>query len=549
MVEFEPEREETAGLEDYLRVLREKFWVVIITVVIVAAAAVAVSITTTPLFKASTNLVYQRTGLDTALLGTQLYVYDSNQARAIDTAVAVIDENRTIAQAVKDELGSSRSVESLLEMISVSTDPNTSVVVIDAVSADRDEAAAVANAFSHQFTAYRQKTDRATVASAREVVKQQMDTLDPADLQGEYGLMLQEKYETLRILESMQDGGFAPVSAAVPPATAFTPQTTRNTILGLVVGLVLGVGLAFLLDYLDKRIKDEKTLEREFGAPVLVSVPSVGGGWGEGKKKKGRSLRPVGFSEHQSLIEPFRTLRSSLQYFSMGKENSVWLITSGLPKEGKTITTVNLALSFALSGKRVVIVETDLRRPMVHEYLGLDSAMGVTDVLAGTEKLANVMQLVRADDFLPETGRRTPGEVNPKMLQRNLYAVAAGPLPPNPAELLSSERMGALIEELKCIADVIIIDTPPVLMVSDALVLLPYVDGVLLAARLHSTTRNEAEAVRNVMERAQARVVGVVAGGTKHGPGGSYNKRGYGSYSGSDYGYGYTYGGYSSPTD
>ena len=346
MAEFESEQEETAGLEDYLRVLRERWWVIVLAVVVTVAVAFYVSYTTTPLYSASADLTYERNNLDAAVSGTQLFAYDYDLTRTIDSAVAVIGRNESIAEGVKTQLGSSESADTLSGMVSVTSDPDTNLVTISAVSEDPEEAAAVANAFADQFVIYRQSAAKATVAEARTVVKEQLDTLGASELTSDYALMLQEKYETLRILESMQNGGFAVMRRAVVPEASFTPQTKRNMILALVVGLVVGVGLAFLLDYLDKRIKDERTLEKELGVPVLASVPSVYGRFHRGKKG-GRSSEPIGFKTHHSLLEPFRTLRSNLQYFSVEKENPIWLITSALPQEGKTVTTVNLALSLS----------------------------------------------------------------------------------------------------------------------------------------------------------------------------------------------------------
>ena len=220
----------------------------------------------------------------------------------------------------------------------------------------------------------------------------------------------------------------------------------------------------------------------------------------------------------------------------MEKKNPVWLITSGLPQEGKTVTTVNLALSLALSGKRVIVVEADLRRPMVHEYLGVDRAPGLSDVLAGTKGATEVLQLVKADEFLPAFGRRQEGEVDPRLLQRNFYVMTSGPLPPNPAELLASDRMAAVVKELAGLTDCVIIDTPPLLMVSDALTVAQHVDGVILTALLGSTTRDEAQEVRSQLERAGVRVIGVVAGGAKRGHS-YYRTRGYKGYA---YKYGYS---------
>jgi len=535
VAELEAEAQGGVGLEDFFRVLRERWWVIVVTVAVVVAAVAAWSLTTTPIYRATTDLVFERSRLDTALLGVQLFTYESDQTRNIQTAMAAVTRNKSIAEGVQVQLNSQKSPHELAEMVTATAERNTNVVSISAESPDPGEAAAVANAFADQFILYRQRAARATVIAAREVIQAQVNSLSPTDLQSDYGLMLQEKLETLRILESMQTGDFNVLSRAEVPTSPVVPQTERNLVLAVVVGLLVGVGLAFLADRLDKRIKNERMLETEMGVPVLAAVPAVEKLPRRGKKAN-RSSRPVGFSGHPLLLESFRTLRSSLQYFSVDKRHHVWLVTSGLPEEGKTTVTVNLALSFALSGKKVILVEADLRRPLIHDYLGLEQSQGLSNVLAGTKKAPDVLQLVRADEFLPPESRRQPGEVDPRLLQRNLYAITSGPLPPNPAELLASERMGHLLHELAQLADEVIIDTPPVLLVSDALVLAPYADGVIVTARMLATTWTEVREVRTLFERAELKVVGTVAVGTKHGPG--YYRRGYGRY-GYAYGYGY----------
>jgi Mrp family chromosome partitioning ATPase/capsular polysaccharide biosynthesis protein len=524
------ESKEPLGLTDYFRVIRERFWIIAAAVAIVLAATLAVSLTSTPQYRASTRLEYNKNNLEQALFGSQVFS-TYNQDREVQTG-AMLVELESLAQAVKDQLGSARSSGALLGMISVSPRTNTNILDIEAVSSDAAEAAAVANAFAQQFILSRQTTDRATVAAAREQVKTELDKMSTEEKASSRGTMLTEKYEDLRIIEAMQNGGYTVVQQANPPSAPFAPQTSRNAIIALVLGLVLGVALAFLLDYLDRRIKDEKMLETELGVPVLASVPAVG------KRKRAiigadGTREWVGFKHSGALLEAFRTLRSNLQYFSVENRQSVtWLITSAAPHEGKTTTTVNLGLSLALSGKRVVVLEADLRRPMVHEYLGVNQAPGLSNLLAGTKRLGDVLQFVKADEFMPSGSRRREGEEQPGLLQRNIYAVAAGPLPPNPAELLASDRMAKLIKDLAGMTDCLLIDTAPVLAVSDALTIARHADGVIVVARLGTVTKDQVREMREVFERAGTRVVGAVATGTEKSLG-YYRKRGYG------YGYGY----------
>jgi tyrosine-protein kinase len=518
--------QEVVRLEDYLRIVKERGWIVIAALVIVIAIALYTSLTTTPLYSTSARVVYQRNNLDAQVsgYGLDLYYYDTD--RDIATAVAAIKNSEPLAEAVAAQLGSSKPATALMGMVSVSTSEGSDLVDIGAVSADPEEAAAVANEYADQFILYRQTADRATVATARAVVEQQLATLSFSDEESDYRLLLQERIENLRVLEATQDGGFTLMKRAVTPGRPYTPQTTRNVVLAVVVGLVLGLGLAFLLEYLDKRIKDERTLEQVSGLPVLTSVPIVGGAWKKAKQGR-RSAEAVGFGEGGSpLLESFRTLRSSLQYFDVDDTLRTILITSGLPQEGKTVTTVNLGISLALSGKRVIVLEADLRRPVMHEYLNLENKVGLSSVLAGRSSVAGALQLVLMDPFIPAQTRKEQGDPDPVRLRKNLYAVTSGPLPPNPAELLGSARMAHTMSELKHLADYILIDTPPVLPVSDALTLARHADAVILSAKLRSTTRDEMEEVRELMDRAGIRVIGVVAEGVKT-KRSYYYKRGY----------------------
>jgi Mrp family chromosome partitioning ATPase/capsular polysaccharide biosynthesis protein len=532
MTETDSEPRQTIRLEDYLKTLRDRAWIVILVVLAVFLAALFVSLRTAPLYSASAELVYDKARLSTAVFGYDVLGYDYDRPRTIQTAIAAISRNELIADGVKAQLesegspGAQRLPDELSGMVSASAASDTDLVTISVVSPDAIEAAAVVNAFADQFIIYRQALARSLVAGARELVDERLDALSISERESESGLQLQDKRDQLLILEAAQDGDFTSIREASVPGAPFTPQTKRNIVLAVVLGLVLGVGLAFLLEYLDKRIKDEKTLEQVSGLPVLTSVPVVGRGWKKAKRGR-RSAAAVGFGEGgPALLESFRTLRSTLQYFDVDGTLHTILVTSGVPQEGKTITTVNLGISLALSGKRVIVLEADLRRPMVHEYLELDNETGLSNVLAGKSSLPGALQLVDMDPFIPEKSRKDQDESSPVVLRKNLYCVTSGPLPPNPAELLQSTRMGHVISELKHMGDYLLIDTPPVLPVSDALTLAPHADAVILTARLRSSTRDEVEQVREMLKRAGVRAVGVVAEGAKT-TRGHYYRRGY----------------------
>ena len=518
-------------LRDYLRVLRERFWIIPLAVIIAVGAALAISLTSTPEYRTHASLLYEESNqqIEEALTGVPA-VSKGDADQQLRTA-AVLVELEPIAAAVAEELGSSRSVPSLLEMVSAVPRERENVLDVYAVGPNPEECAAVANEFATQFLLAREAAYKATIKALRDEAEDDLRTLSRDELASDYGQDLQKKLLALRMQENLQTSGFRLVQAAKVPRDPFTPRPVRDGVLALVIGLLVGVGLAFLLDYLDKRVKDEKALEKELDAPVLTTVPLVGGRQRRGRNDE-RMKEAVGFNKRPALLEAFRTLRSNLEFFAVEKRQSVWLITSSMPQEGKTTITVNLALGLALAGKRVVVLEADLRRPMVHEYLGVEQSPGLSNVLAGTKRLEEALQFVQADEFMPPENRRRKGEEQPGLLQRNLYTVASGPLPPNPAELLSSPRTEQLVKDLAGMCDCLLIDTPPVLVVSDAVAMARHADGVVVVARLGSTTRDQLREVRGIYRRATIRVVGAVAVAAKR-------RRAYKRKLG--YGYGYEY--------
>ncbi len=267
----------------------------------------------------------------------------------------------------------------------------------------------------------------------------------------------------------MQTGGWEVVQEAVVPPTPFNLHPLRDAGVGLVLGLALGLMLASLLNLLDRRIKDEERFERELGAPVIARIPMVGWRW---RRAKRRAPVSVGFQEQSAnTLEAFRMLRSNLKYFEVGRNINSVLLTSSLPNEGKSVTAINLSLSLAMSGARVVLLEADLRRPVLSFYLGLDGRRGFTDLLAGTSTVNDVAQIVEVTRFLPErnggnAGVKGNGHRDRMSAARDLVCVPAGPIPPNPAELLAMSRTGEVLRELRAICDYIVVDAAPLLLVS-----------------------------------------------------------------------------------
>lgn len=286
------------------------------------------------------------------------------------------------------------------------------------------------------------------------------------------------------------------------PSQPIVPKTGRNIVLGLAVGLVCGIGLALLRDLLDNTIKDKRNLEQITGAGIVGSIPL----------DKERRTRPaISFDiDNSPIAEAFRQLRTNLQFVAVDNPPRIIVVTSSMPSEGKSTTAINLALALAEADHSVVLVDGDMRRPALHKYLDLLGPVGFSTVLSGGASL---------DDALQKT--RFPG----------LEVLTAGAVPPNPSELLGSQSARKLLKELRTQFDYVIVDSTPLLAVTDAAILAAGADGVLMVVRFGQTKRDQlAHAVGN-LETVGAPLLGAVFSLIPTGRGSSYS-----------YSYSYSYG-------
>ncbi|MDZ7267803.1 MAG: polysaccharide biosynthesis tyrosine autokinase [candidate division KSB1 bacterium] len=330
-------------------------------------------------------------------------------------------------------------------------------------------------------------------------------------------LMMKQKYEELRITEVGQLGDVRIIEPAELPEAPLGPNKRLNLILGMVFGLSLGVGLAFLLDMLDSSVRTVEDLER-MGQPVLGSIPlikedkalqllkiSLNGSTNgatngsahppdndENRRKAARLISH--FAPQSPIAEAYRTLRTGIQYTHFGSPLRTLLVTSPGPGDGKSTTVANLAIVMAQSGSKVLLIDADLRRPVLHHVFKLDRRLGLSNVLAGHAAHGEAIAATEID---------------------NLHVMTCGTLPPNPSELLGSSTMQRLMETLKAEYEILLFDSPPAIAVTDAAVLARLVDGVFLVVKAGQTSKEATFQTFKLLQQMKARFLGTLLNSVK----------------------------------
>ena len=486
-------------LRTYLAIIWRRKWIIAVTVVLATAIATVATFLTTPTYVSSTTVRVATVGSGAAGLGRT----DINYTQLLMSTYAAILTTGNVRADIQEQLGLNEWPQISAELI-----PNTELMKIKAEAADGETARDIANVAAAILIDRSRELYSGGGQSAREILAGQISQIDeelrtargdyeallaesPDDiaaitaagqsieLKEQTRAMLLEQYDSARINEALLANSVSIVEPANTPRNAARPRHSVNIALGMLVGLIGGVGLAFLFDNLDTTLYTTQQIEDVTRMSAVGKIPSAN-----------RDLEIIRFENgYQPELEAFRRLRTNILTPDSGAAPQVLMTTSAEKGEGKSTITANLAVSIAQAGRRVVVVDCDMRQPTLHKIFEQPNKRGLTDILVGNTTLEETIQ---------------------DSTYSRVQVITSGSLPPNPTELLGSQQMQELIAQLRREYDVVLLDTPALLSVTDAAVLVPLVDGVVLIVARTRSRREAVRAVRRQLDNVNAHPVGVV---------------------------------------
>ncbi|GGE99208.1 polysaccharide biosynthesis tyrosine autokinase [Mycetocola zhadangensis] len=452
-------------LRDYVRILRRSWAVLLLATLLGVSAGAGYSLLDPPRYSASSKVFVSTSSGQSA---QELAQGNSFTVQRVKT-YSDLAKTPIVLLPVIAKLQLNMSADALASDIAVSAAVDTTIIEITASNASPVMAADIANTVSESLTAAVEEIETTDAGNAMSPVKLTM------------------------------------VQQADVPSTPVSPRVPLNLALGAFVGLALGLGAAVLREMLDNKVRNERDLQALTPAPVIGAIAFD-------PKAKQRPLI-VHANPRSPRAESFRTLRTNLSFIDVGTKGRTFVITSSVQSEGKSTTGANLAITLADAGARVLLVDADLRRPKVAEYMGVEGGAGLTDVLIGRAELPDVVQ---------------------PWGKSKLFVLPAGKIPPNPSELLGSRAMAELILILEREFDAVIFDAPPLLPVTDAAILSKSVGGAIVVVASGRTHKNQLKGALTALENVGASVSGIVLT--------MMPTSGPDAYGNGRYGYGYGYG-------
>jgi capsular exopolysaccharide synthesis family protein len=499
-----PEEEPTIDLRQYLALLGHWWWLIILSALLGAAVGYIISMQIAPIYQASTTLLINEAPSDK----TADYTNILTSERLASTYAQMLTKRPVFEKAIA-RLDITITPEQMSTMVTVIPVRDTQLIDIDVESADPALAASVANALYLVFSEQLQDTQSSRYVASKNSLQSQVtdseneiasirkslqSTTDPSEISrletrlNQYQQILANltvSYEQVRMAEAQTLSNVVQVEQAIPPTIPIRPKPLQNTIFAAVIGLMLALGSIFAADALDDTVKSPDEINRVLKLPIMGTIARYE------EPSDGNLITRA--QPRSPIAESFRALRTNVQYASVDRPLRTLIVTSPAPGDGKTTVTANLATVLAQGGRHVTVVDADLHRPRVHHVFNAESRPGLSSLF--------IKPSIRLNGSFQST------------VTKRLHVIAAGELPPNPSELLGSNKMHDILDAILEQSDLVMFDTPPVLSVTDAVVLAPMVDGVLVVCRPGVTKMNALKYAIEQLRYVGANVVGVILNG------------------------------------
>jgi polysaccharide biosynthesis transport protein len=534
--------EEQTILRSYLDVLRRRRWLVVLAVLLTPAAAIVFSLHQTRLYQASAEVLLSHQNLAAALTNTtdpeltqlpdRLAQTQAELAHEPEVARRVLNVSR---EAMRDASVKQWTVSQFLAASSASAKQNADLLELSVTAPVPGLASRLATAYAYQFTAYRRELDTASFERALTQLTQRLTVLAKAHQLGSplYDTLL-AKQEQIRTMEALQTPNHVVRTAGA--AVRVRPRPIRNGMLAVLLGCMLAIALAMTAEALDTRVRTAEEIRTRLGLPLLARIPKAP------KKLRAKHRLVTEVAPNSFEADAFRLLRGNLEFANVERRAKTIMITSALAGEGKSTTAANLAVVLARSGKRVVLVDLDLRRPLLNRFFRLDDETGLTSVALGHLSLEEALTPVTISGSAMNAlepgasmhGRSVHGWAKPaqsangdsEQVERShthvLEVLTAGPIPPDPGEFVGTTALTGVLAQLKQRADVVLVDGPPLLAASDGVTLSGEVDGIIIVSRLEAARRPVLDELRRTLANSAAAKLGFVLVSTKRADGYGY---------------------------
>lgn len=507
MTAHETRWRDASTLHGYVEVVRRRAWLVAAMTGLVTVAAIGFSLLQEDRYRASAEVLLSRQNLASSLTGTPDPTAFQDASRFAETQADLARVPAVAERALRAAGDESPDPGELLDSSEVEAAENSDLLEFRVWADDPQRAERLATEYARQYTLYRRELDTAAIAGARDELEASLDELR-ADGDTETPLYesLVEKEQELRTLEALQTSNAFLVRSA-EGATQVQPKPVRNGVLGLVLGLVLGVLLAFLAEALDTRVRSPEEIGDALGVPLLAHVP------GPPRRLRGKDRLVMLAEPEAPEAEAFRMLRTNLDFVNLERRAKRIMVTSAVDGEGKSTTAANLAVTLARGGRRVVLVDLDLRRPSLDRFFKLEGRTGLAHVALGHASLRDAVAQVA----IPKLDRSAPSVAGNGMNAAPglLHVLPAGPPPPDAGEFIATRALGAILDELAEHADSVVIDAPPLLLVGDAMALSARVDGIIVVTRINVVRRRMLAELRRLLETSPAKTLGYVVTGAE----------------------------------